>query len=151
MAGLALEMSEDRYTREFKAGYIKTVRLAAQAGFDAPEDLAAHAWTLAWEKRAQWTGKGTFISWIITILLNKGKSEFNRTKAIKRTPVFLSYEAAYCERFDKLIDATRVLELVSRKYQRIVRDWLEGQLQSPTERCQVFREIRLAKRKANVN
>lgn len=65
----------EQFAIEYTTGLEITQRFLLAQGFgrDLSADLAQGAWVRAWERRAQWRGEASFVTWVNTIAWNEGR------------------------------------------------------------------------------
>jgi DNA-directed RNA polymerase specialized sigma24 family protein len=74
------------FSQEFDQGYAQTVHLYAIKSFRDPEEWAQAAWSKAWEKRNQWQGEGSFLSWVNMIGARQYFAEYKKRGRLVEMP-----------------------------------------------------------------
>jgi RNA polymerase sigma factor (sigma-70 family) len=123
-------LTEKLYEESYIAHNAKTIRFLQTKGCqrDQAEDLAQQAWILAWQKRNQFRGESSVLSWVTTIAFNCLRSYYRKNREDTVDPAIVAQLAPnYREAFDAKLDAATLLARLPKEQARLL--WRIGALE----------------------
>lgn len=119
----------DCYTKNYER-VAKLLRTKYYYQFSEEEliDYAQDAWVRAWEKREQWQGRNTFLSWVTTIAINLVRTELRHRQYVMVAVPFTPKMKTIPDVEDKILAEQLLSSVANRQVRAAMRLYYWGGL-----------------------